>query len=84
MEQTQTTASNKAFFGPILKITLVSMLGTAGVGWGIHLFAMRSQIKANEQSIARVQYRIDQIHEYENIYKSKGRAAAIESLNKTK
>lgn len=83
MEQTNKTASNKAFFGPILKITLVSMLGTAGVGWGIHLFAMHSRVRANEQSIAKVQYRIDQIHEYENIYKSKGHTAAIESL-KTK
>lgn len=76
----ETVNDNAAFFDPIIKITAATMLGTAGLTWGVHLIIMRSIKNEQADRVAQVQYRIDQIGAYADIYKKSGAKAANATL----
>ncbi len=78
-EPSEATATT-GFMGSIWKITLISMIGTACIGFAIHLAALDQRHKENMQQIAKVEYRTKQYAAYRDIYKQSGKAAADATL----
>lgn len=69
------------FMGPIWKITLSTMLGTACIGFAIHLFALNTRHDENMQQVAKVEFRTKQYAAYRDIYMKEGKAAADASIS---
>lgn len=69
------------FMGSIWKITLMTMLGTACIGFAAHLFALNTRHKENMQEVAKIEFRTKQYTAYRDIYQKEGKAAADASLN---
>ena len=72
--------TEQSFMGPIWKITLMTMLGTAAIGFAMHLVDLSNRHKANLEQIALVEFRTKQYAAYRDIYKTEGKAAADASL----
>ena len=69
-----------SFMGTIWKITLFSMLGTACIGFAIHLYALNVRHEENMQEVAKVEFRTKQYVAYRDLYKQQGKAAADASI----
>lgn len=65
---------------PIWKITLMTMLGTACIGYALNLFALDERHKQNMQEVAKVEFRTKQYAAYRDIYKTEGKTAADATL----
>lgn len=78
---TDQTAEAQGFMGPIWKITLMTMLGTACIGFAVHLIALNTRHKENMQEVAKVEFRTKQYIAYRDIYQKEGKAAADASIN---
>lgn len=72
---------SESLMGPIWKITLSTMLGTACIGFAIHLFALNTRHEENMQQVAKVEFRTKQYEAYRAIYSKEGKAAADASIN---
>ncbi|HXK37688.1 MAG TPA: hypothetical protein VJ579_01315 [Candidatus Paceibacterota bacterium] len=75
-----TNEAQGSFMGPIWKITLMTMLGTACIGYAINLFALEKRHEENMQEVAKVEFRTQQYAAYRDIYKTEGKAAADATL----
>lgn len=73
-------AADQSFMAPIWKITLMTMLGTACIGYALNLFTLEKRHKENMQEVAKVEFRTKQYAAYRDIYKTQGKAAADASL----
>lgn len=74
--------SAQGFMAPIWKITLMTMLGTACIGYALNVYALERRHKENMQEVAKVEFRTKQYVAYRDIYKTQGKAAAIASITK--
>ena len=69
------------FMAPIWKITLMTMLGTTGIGFALHIMALELRHKENMQQVKNVEFQGAQITQYHDLYRQQGKDAAAAFLN---